>query len=175
MSLRTDFHFIQTLDTFNDNCWENPPYQTQLSGWSQEFPETNERRSLLSAGCSRIKKMLAENCLFSKSVKQSEKKVKKQVNLKYLKSGPHSSKISPARRKGYLNRRLQSSEPLEIKKSFNKKSAFPCFKSRYHRNTSGLEEKKHLRLDEYYDKNFLLVQKSPPTVSGYSIVGMFRG
>ena len=176
MSLRTDYHFVRTLDTFNDKSWEAPVPTTQLSGWSEEFPQTSERKSLLSAGCSRIKKFLAEHSLFTKYEKTSEKRVKNKNFQKNLKSGPKSYKISPVRRKGYLTRRMQTIPPLDYKDSLNSPQFLPDYKSRITRkNHSVCEEKKHIRLDEYYDKNFVIVQKSPPTVSGYSIVGLYRG
>jgi hypothetical protein len=49
--------------------------------------------------------------------------------------------------------------------------AIPLLKREVHtRNRSMMTEKRHIiKLEEYYDRSFLIIQKSPPTVSGYSV------
>lgn len=172
MSFQNDKSFVHTLDTFSEKNWEIPADNSQISGWSEEFKDSDARKSLLSAGCSRLKKFLGEDSSFYLSGQVSPKLKKNSLIAKISSDRPYASKLTPKGKTRYLNKRFDSIEP---KKPFNNSlqiSAHPIFKLKAERkkHQSIVIEKKYAKLANCYDKNFLIVQKSPPIVSGYSVV-----
>lgn len=171
MSFKHDGNFVHTLDTFSEKNWEIPADKSQISGWSEEFKDSDARKSLLSAGCSRIKQFLGEDSSFYLSGHVSPKLKKNSLIAKISSHRPYGSKLTPKGKTRYLNKRFDSIEP---RKSFNNSlqiSAHPIFKLKVEKKKqqSTVIEKKYAKLANCYDKNFFIVQKSPPIVSGYSV------
>jgi len=162
-----DRFFVQTLDSFSEKHLDNPVDKTQISGWSEDFNDSDARRCLLSAGCSRIKKNLIESDLFYTSNQRSRQPKKSQFINKTSSLGPYIPRITPKEKPKILMKRLSSKDPRD---SYDL-PAFPLLKIQPETNKrqSYGGEKKSLKLFEYYDKNFLIEQRSPPTVSGYSV------
>ena len=167
MSFMPDQYFVQTLDSFSEKYLNNPVDKTQISGWSEDFDDSDARKCLLSAGCSRIKKFLVESDLFYTSSQRSRQLTKGQLINKTSSLGPYNPKLTEKGKPQILNKRFSSKGP---KNSFQI-SAVPLLKIRAEtkKQQSYGGERKSIKLFEYYDKNFLIVQKSPPIVSGYSV------
>ena len=163
--MSTEQQFIQILDEASENSWQSSTKHAELSGWADNsrlldikwaYPrETQSKPLQFRASKENWPRRLLKNFQTNKLFPTDSRKT------------PEKNQESLIPQKYFTKRNLINANKNEAKTDFQ---TIPLLKTGVHRrNKSLIPEKKHTKLEEYYTKSFLIVQRSPPTVSGYSV------
>lgn len=160
----TDVNFVELLDEASLNIGKSPIKSIELSGWSEEQDIENVRKSLKSEKNTRRHNSKNSNRSSRLSNRTSKRTQIPSIYSFHLRYPENSFKI----RSQSNNHSINHSKKTSLDICLNTKSFHLPRPSTKNQNSSKSNQKP-LKLFEYYDRSFIIVEKSPPTVSGYSV------
>lgn len=175
--MNAEHQYANILEEYSDKSWDLPIENFELSGWSENPTMFDLRKAMISEDHTSLSKYKnshrqaktgqratrqEERCPFiykasSRPCQQLDKKAHFKASL--LKG----NRFMTRRPENYYQT-VDNSNNLHI-------TTIPLLKRDGNkRNKSMTSEKRPVKLQDYYDRSFLIVKRSPPTVSGYSVV-----
>lgn len=174
--MNNEQQFVNILEKFSDKSWDLPLGNFELSGWSENPTFFDLNKTILSEHQSSLSKYTNNDRRLNTSHKGTHQKsriplISKTPSRKSEQLEKKSNfKTNLLKGNRYLTKRFENS-CQSVDSSYTLQiTTIPLLKSdRRRKNKSLSTEKRPLKLEEYYDRSFLIVQRSPPTVSGYSV------
>ena len=181
--MSADQQFIQVLEEESEKYCDFTQTGIELSGWVEHHAIDDLRISLASQGHER-RARVPYDYKYRRTLKPSVKRTripllfcdssyskKEASDKKTLRRNENvlsRNKYFPQRRKDELLTPINCQNPFQI-------TTISLQKPESHkRNKSLMTEKRHSKLESYYDRSFLIMKKSPPTVSGYSVTFYYK-
>ena len=176
--MKSSEEFIQILEEVSDKTWDVPAKDIELSGWTESPKLDDLRKGLSTQSNDRNIKIPYLEKKSRKSVKSSSNKVRIPMSYTYNNYNNTSTARKPVKNsQNFLALIRTHPKPkidnahnsIELKKNFHI-TTIPLHRPQTHwRNKSDAADKRTLRLENYCNRDYVIITKAPPIVSGYSV------
>ena len=172
--MQTSEEFIQVLEKTSDKIWDVPAKDIELSGWTESPKFDDIRKGLLTQSNNRNAKITYIEKKSKNYAKSSSNKVR--IPLTYNNNSNHSAIYKPIKPKNFIALIKTCPKPkieniknlMEIKRNFHITTISLQMPPIHWRNKSAVVDQRTIKLEHYYNRDYLIIAKSPPIVSGYS-------
>lgn len=168
MSFPTDEYLIKTLENYSETQFSSSSYPAEISGWQNHLLLHLQPDGQPNSSARGIRRSSKENKL--PSLLKQESKLNQKLPSSSNKTQRYSSKQENRTSSKCSNRRPETSfgklgeRPISLNCSFRENTA------KAKKLQINLPVQRKFKLQDLCDKNFLIMAKCPPVVSGFSVV-----